>query len=84
MKQDKHRYIDGYPQNPYEVLANEIIIRAANDYKKALKRLKKHPYDQRASARITECEKFFRGKWYKVLTEVDGEMLIKRLREVVK
>lgn len=84
MKQDNHRYIEACPQNPYEVLANEIIIRAATDYKSALKRLKKHPHCSRSLDRVAECERFFRSRWYRMLTEVDGEMLIRRLREAVK
>lgn len=84
MAQNQHRYIEDYPQKPYEVLANEIIIRAATDYKQALKKLKKHPHDKHAAERIAECEKFFRSRWYRKLTDVDGEFLMQRLRRSVR
>ena len=30
---------------------------------------------------IAVCEAFFRSDWFKALTELDGEMLIRKLRE---
>lgn len=65
----------------YEALANGIIIQAANDYRKALKRLYQHPNDYEAKSEIRELERFFRSDWYEFLTDVDGEYMIKRLRE---
>ena len=63
--------------DPYENLANAIVLQAVKDYRDALKRLKKKPGNQTA-------ERFFRSGWYKALTSVDGEYLIQKLREEAK
>ena len=54
----------------YEDLANAIIIQAVSDYRK------KEEYRDRV-------ERFFRSGWYKLLTGVDGEYLISKLRREV-
>ena len=66
---------------PYESLANTIITTAAKDYMAALKILKKSPANVTAKCTVDECERFFRSSWYAALTSVDGEFLIRRLRE---
>ena len=65
----------------YEKLANAIILQAVKDYMGALRILKKHPESISAKSIKDEVERFFRSGWYQVLTEVDGEMLIRRLQE---
>ena len=69
--------------DPYEKLANTIVLLAAKDYRSALKRLKKYPGDREAKAAALELERFFRSKWYTALTSVDGDYLIKNLRKEV-
>ena len=69
--------------NPYEKLANAIIIQAAKDYTDALKTLKKYPRDDTANAAKNDCERFFRSSWYEALTSVDGEYIIRKLRREV-
>ena len=65
----------------YQALANAIIIQAAKDYKAAVRLLKRHP-DSRASMNTAmEIERFFYSPWYSVLTNVDPDYLIQRLRE---
>ena len=68
--------------DPYEELANAIIIQAVSDYRAALKAIKK---DRGASGRkaIRECENFFRSKWFGVLTSVDPEYLMRKIREEI-
>lgn len=56
-----------------EALANGIIVQACKDYRTALK------WDNRQS--IAEIERFFRSEWYKMLTSIDGEYLIAKLRK---
>ena len=65
----------------YENLANAIILLAVKDYRRALKLLSKNPYSRSAMAAVNEMERFFRSDWYETLTSVDGEMLIRKLRE---
>ena len=52
----------------YVNLANAIILKAVSDFRKS------KSYKRRA-----EIKMFFRSEWFKVLTELDGEMIIKRL-----
>lgn len=65
----------------YENLANAIILLAVKDYRRALKLLSKNPHSRSAMAAVNEMERFFRSDWYETLTSVDGEMLIRKLRE---
>ena len=64
-------------------LANAIIVQAAKDYRRALRKQKKDPGNVSAKIPIEEAEKFFRSDWYRILTTVDGETLIKQLKEEV-
>ena len=66
--------------DPYENLANAIVLSAVADYRKALKRLSKNPGSDSAKAEVESQERFFRSRWYSVLTSVDGEYLIRKLR----
>ena len=57
-----------YREN-YEKLAQAIILQAVRDYRNGC-------YQTRCS-----IERFFRSEWFMVLTNLNGEMLIKRLQE---
>lgn len=70
-------------ENPYEALANAIVLQAVNDYRAALKKVKKNPNNRIALDEALQIERFFRSQWYQVLTSVDGEYLINRLRREV-
>ena len=65
----------------YEKLANAIILQAVKDYRTAGQKLKKKSTNHMAQADMESIERFFRSPWYGCLTEVDGEMLIRKLRE---
>ena len=67
----------------YEALGNEIIVRAAKDYRRALRSLKVNPKDESSQEEKREVEKFFRSRWFMVLTSIDGEMLIQKLRKEI-
>lgn len=56
--------------NPYENLANAIILQAVKDYQLT--------DDERE---LQEIERFFRSGWFGVLSKVDPEFLIKELRK---
>lgn len=66
---------------PYENLANAIVLFAARDYRAALKKLRKNPKNKDAMRTAMECERFFRSGWYSKLTNVSGEYLIEQLRK---
>ena len=56
--------------NPYEELANAIVLQAVKDY-----RLND---DERELASI---ERFFRSGWFSTLTSINPEMLISKFRK---
>lgn len=70
--------------NPYRELANEIILTAVNDYKRAKNTLKKKKLDDlkrfRASDDLESIERFFRSGWFTRLTNIDGELILERLK----
>ena len=70
--------------NPYERLANAVVIQAAKDYRECLDNIKVNPKDREAIQEALEIERFFRSKWYQALTSIDGEYLIKMLRKEVQ
>jgi hypothetical protein len=65
--------IDGY-----QLLANAIVLQAVNEYREALRQ-----NDTAAKWKKISLQRFFRSDWYKLLTNVDGEMLMERLTEEV-
>ena len=71
-------------EDPYERLANAIILQAVADYRVALKKIKAHPKNREAISEALEIEKFFRSGWYSILTDVDGEYLIRRLQNEIR
>lgn len=66
--------------DPYENLANAIVLSAVEDYRKALKKYSQNPDSKSAKAEVDSLERFFRSQWYSVLTPVEGEFLIRKLR----
>ncbi len=71
-------------EDPYERLANAIVLQAVSDYRVALKKIKAHPKNREAISEAVEIEKFFRSGWYSQLTDVDGEYLIRRLQDEIR
>ena len=65
---------------PMEVLANAIILQSVKDYREAIKKLKRNSKNQDAKHTIIEVERFFHSAWYRELTSVDGDFLMKKLR----
>lgn len=66
---------------PYERLANAIILQAVTDYRNARKTLKIRPKDGDAMYTAKEVIAFFRSDYFKVLTSIDPEVLISKLRK---
>ncbi len=71
-------------EDPYEHLANAIILSAVSDYRAALKRVKRNQGSKTAMDETLRIEKFFRSPWYQQLTSVDGEFLIRRLQDEIR
>ncbi|WP_027107915.1 hypothetical protein [Lacticigenium naphthae] len=70
--------------DPYEDLANAIVLLAVKDYRDALKKLMKHPRHEFAKLTKAEVERFLRSDWFRELTAVEPEILLRKLREEVK
>ena len=68
-------------RDPYGELANAIVVQAANDWRKAVKKLEEDPYSKPAGAMRKECERFFLSRWFTMLTSVDGKMILRKLKE---
>ena len=71
-------------EDPYEHLANAIILSAVSDYRAALKRVKRNQGSKIAMDEALQIEKFFRSHWYQQLTSVDGEFLIRKLQDEIR
>ena len=56
--------------DPYQELANAIVMQAVKDYRL-------HDNEQE----LARIELFFRSDWFSVLTNVDPEILITKLRK---
>ena len=70
-------------EDPYQNLANAIVLSAVKDYRDALKRLKKKPNNKLAADERDDMERFFRFGYFAILTEIDPEYLIDRLNKEV-
>lgn len=74
--------------NGYEELAAAIVARAVQDYRMALKYLKKHPRRSRRRTKFEnlkhDCERFFTGDWIRELTDVDGRKIMEKIQEDVE
>lgn len=69
--------------NGYEELANAIILQAVKDYREALRLLSMNPNDKSAQRDKRSIERFFRSEWFSILTDLNGELLLKKLKEEV-
>ncbi|MGI6497538.1 MAG: hypothetical protein ACOX0U_01620 [Oscillospiraceae bacterium] len=67
----------------YYNLANAIVLQAVKDYRKALRTLSRYPNNRSALYERRRIEQFFRSGWFGVLTSIDPEMLITKLKAEV-
>ena len=70
--------------DPYEQLANAIILQAVKDYRDALNKLNKRPRYNPAKYTKAEVERFLHSDWYRELTSVDGDYVLKKIRSEVR
>ncbi len=56
--------------DPYERLANAIVLRAVEDYRMTEDRWE-----------LRQLEGFFLSGWFSTLTNADGSVILKKLRE---
>ncbi len=74
---------DDYIPDPYEAVADAIIIRAVTDYRRARNIQRIFPRNREAKKTEIDCEAFFCSEWLKVLTRADGNDLLKRLKNEI-
>lgn len=65
----------------YEQLANAIILQAISDYKAPPIDHGRIRNDDMIESARDEIERFIRSDWFGILTSLDPEYLIRRLRE---
>ena len=67
--------------DPYENLANAIVMQAVKDWRDAVKKLKKRPRYEPAKEIKEECEEFFLSERFGIFTKVDGRWLLQKLKK---
>ena len=65
-------------------LANAVILRAIEDYRKSCLILKKYPHLKDAVREKRALERFFTSRWFRTLSETDGKELLNHLRKEVE
>ena len=65
---------------PEEALARAVIEQAAEDWRRAVGKLRRRPDHPEAAAVKRETERFFRSRWFRVLVDLDGNAFLARLR----
>ena len=66
---------------PYENLANAIVLQAVKDYREVLARAASHAAKDCYQRNKDELERFFRSGWFGELTNLNPEQLIGRLKQ---
>ena len=66
---------------PCENLASAIVLCAVQDYRKTLRTLARFPDRREVSKEKSSILEFFRSGWYRTLTSIDPELLIRKLDE---
>lgn len=61
-----------------------IVRQALIDYRESLKSLKKNPNDTDKSRIKNECEIFFSSEYFTLLTNLDGDYLLKNIERMCK
>lgn len=68
--------------SPWQKLANAIVEQAVKDYRTAQARVKANPANaDHAKGEVCQLERFFRSQWFETLTDVDGRLVLSRLKK---
>lgn len=70
--------------DPYQELANAIVMQAVKDYRIALLHSKKRPDNNGYKIEVASLERFFHSGWFGELTSLNAEYLIRRVNEEVQ
>lgn len=67
---------------PYESLANAIILQAVKDFRKCIKVVKRNGRNKEQAIReMREIVDFIKSPWFRVLTDLDPQVLLEKLQE---
>ncbi|MCM1463079.1 MAG: hypothetical protein NC084_10245 [Bacteroides sp.] len=66
--------------DPYKELANAVILQAVEDYRKWTKEYSDSRDDRKLRKALVELKEFFCSEWFTMLTNLDGEQLLSRLK----
>ena len=69
-----------YFENGWEALADYIIFLAVQDYQISRRKLRRNPDHKTAARTVRELERFFRSRWFSILTDADGNKMLERLK----
>ena len=69
--------------DPYEALANAVVLQAVKDWRDSVKKLNKGKRNVAAESMKAECERFFTSPYFNTFTELDGNMLLYKLQSEV-
>ena len=67
--------------SPWHKLVYAIVRQAAKDYRMARSRTHANPMIATQAEELRQLEGFFRSPWFKVLTDVDGDLILTRLKK---
>lgn len=78
----KNRDVHDYQNDEaYEKLGNAIVLQAVKDYRAACKSLRSSPGNIVAKTTVREVERFFHSELFSVITELDPDMLLIKLKQ---
>ena len=70
--------------DPYQALAAAIVKQAANDYVNDIRKLRNKKLTNRQREMViddkTDCERFFRSKFFGLISDVNADALIQECR----
>ena len=66
---------------PYKEIASAIILQAVKDYRTATRKYRKDKDTKKHQATMNEIENFIRSEWFGVLSDIEPEMLLGKLKE---
>ena len=76
--------IEDRTREAYENLANAIIMKAVDDYRKALNRIQKNKNDKPAEWEKESIETFFHSEMFGILTSVNPDVILDHARKTTK
>ena len=64
-------------------MTESLVLLAAEDYRKALKKLQKNPDNIKARETKEEIEDFFRRGWFRKAYHIEPDYMIRKLKEEI-